>query len=276
MKINVWVGFALLILLLIVLSYIQFRQKQHQEYFGQGAFTPSGQGASVEYYVIHDRTNQERTKNIETQEAKLGKPIVIFDAIMGKDLDLNNLSVFDPNLHIIKPNRNNVIGCYLSHFMLIKSLLPENSGRYESSGEFLRQNTDDDVGIGRILNKTQGYTMIFENDFEIVTDDLDHQIQHILQIIDKDFDLLYLGNLSEVHSHLYKENIYDIQESVTGTHAYLVNHRNIQKIYNVLLSMDEAIDWKFSNSIQKKELQGLVIYPTLVNQNGMNSTIGNT
>ena len=29
--------------------------------------------------------------------------------------------------------------------------LPENSGRYESSGEFLRQNKDDDVGIGRIL-----------------------------------------------------------------------------------------------------------------------------
>jgi GR25 family glycosyltransferase involved in LPS biosynthesis len=198
--------------------------------------------------VIHDRTNQERTKNIEKQEAKLGKPIIIFDAIMGKDLDLNNLSMFDPNLYIIKPNRNNVIGCYLSHFMLIKSL----------------------------LNKTQGYTMIFENDFEIVTDDLDHKIQHILQIIDKDFDLLYLGNLPEVHSHLYKENIYDVQESIIGNHAYLVNHRNIQKIYNVLLSMDESIDWKFSNSMQKKELQGLAIYPTLVNQNGMNSTIGYT
>jgi hypothetical protein len=31
--------------------------------------------------------------------------------------------------------------------------MPENSGRNESSGEFLRQNTDDDVGIGRILEK---------------------------------------------------------------------------------------------------------------------------
>ena len=39
----------------------------------------------ITYYVIHERSNQERTQNIKVQEAKLGKPIHIFDAIMGKD-----------------------------------------------------------------------------------------------------------------------------------------------------------------------------------------------
>ena len=201
----------------------------------------------ITYYVIHERSNQERTKNIEMQEAKLGKPIHIFDAIMGKDLDTNQLSMFDEKLQNKKKGqRNNVIGCYLSHFMLIKSL----------------------------LGHTDGYTIIFENDFKIVTDNLDKQIQHILQIIDKDFDLLYFGNLNDSHSQLYKENIYDIKDVITGNHAYLINNRNIQKIYNVLLTMDEAVDWKYSNSMQKNELRGFAIYPVLVVQNGMESTIG--
>jgi len=203
--------------------------------------------SDITYYVIHDRTNQERTKNIEIQEAKLGKPIHIFDAIMGKDLDMNQLSMFDHKLQNNKKGqRSNVIGCYLSHFMLIKSL----------------------------LDKPQGYTIIFENDFHILKDDLDAQIQHILHIIDKDFDLLYFGNLNDSHSQLYKENIYDIKDVITGNHAYLINNRNIQKIYNVLLTMDEAVDWKYSNSMQKNELKGFAIYPTLVVQNGMESTIG--
>jgi len=203
--------------------------------------------SDITYYVIHERSNQERTKNIELQQAKLGKPIHIFDAIMGKDMDTNQLSRFDEKLHNMKKGqRPNVIGCYLSHFMLIKSL----------------------------LNRTEGYTIIFENDFKIVTDNLDKQIQHILQIIDKDFDLLYFGNLNDSHSQLYKENIYDIKDVITGNHAYLINNRNIQKIYNVLLTMDEAVDWKYSNSMQKNELRGFAIYPVLVVQNGMESTIG--
>jgi len=203
--------------------------------------------SDITYYVIHDRTNQERTKNIEIQEAKLGKPIHIFDAIMGKEVDINRLSTFDSQLqNRQKVQRPNVIGCYLSHFMLIKSL----------------------------LGRTQGYTMIFENDFHILTDDLDEQIQHVLQIFDKDFDLLYFGNLNDSHSQHYKENIYDIKDVITGNHAYVINNRNIQKIYNVLLTMDEAVDWKYSNSMQKNELQGFAIYPVLVVQNGMESTIG--
>ena len=201
----------------------------------------------ITYYVIHERSNQERTKNIEEQEKKLGKPIRIFDAIMGKDLDINQLSKFDEKLQNKKKGqRNNVIGCYLSHFMLVKSL----------------------------LNHTEGYTVIFENDFKIVTENLDEQIQHTLKIIDKDFDLLYFGNLNDSHSQLYKENIYDIKDVITGNHAYLINNRNIQKIYNVLLTMDEAVDWKYSNSMQKNELRGFAIYPILVVQNGMESTIG--
>ena len=50
------------ILLLIVLSYIQFRQKHYQESF----VTPT----DIQYYVIHDPLNQEREKNIQKQETK--------------------------------------------------------------------------------------------------------------------------------------------------------------------------------------------------------------
>ena len=39
--------------------------------------------------------------------------------------------------------------------------LPENSGRYESSGEFLRHSTDDDEGIGRTMKASTLYVCFF-------------------------------------------------------------------------------------------------------------------
>jgi GR25 family glycosyltransferase involved in LPS biosynthesis len=51
-----------------------------------------------------------------------------------------------------------------------------------------------------------------------------------------------------------------------GTHAYLINNKNAKKIYNKLLNMDLAIDNKFKKLIDDKELNGLTIYPILVDQ----------
>ena len=140
------------------------------------------------------------------------------------------------------------IGCYLSHLMLIKSL----------------------------LNINTGYTVIFEDDFKIIDNNLDLKINDILSSIDIDFDILYLGNLNNNHSNLYKNNIYyiNLQQPLWGTHAYLINNKNIKKIYNSLLNMDKAIDNKIKENFDNKILNGLVIYPNLVNQNEIfNSTI---
>lgn len=207
----------------------------------------------IEYYVIHHRPNKEREFNVNEQQQKLGKHIHIFDAIMGKDLDMNHLQQFDerlqPNYKIQTSNVENVHGCYLSHFMLIKQLM--DSG------------------------KQDGYTVIFEDDVNILDVHLDKSLQHILSIIQTDFDILYLGNLSENHGVNYAENVYEFDTSgfLYGTHGYLVNNKHLSNIYESLLNLNEAIDYKYYNAIVSNELKSLVIYPVLVEQNGSPSIL---
>ena len=194
----------------------------------------------IDYYVIHMEKNKERIPNINENQNKLNQEIKIFDAVVGKNVDLNNLAIYDINL---KNNFNYTyigeIGCYLSHLMLIK-----------------------------LINKNTGYTVIFEDDFKILSDDLHSDIIHNLDIIDNNFDILVLGNLNNNHSSLYKENIYTIDyfEFLWGTHAYVINNKNAKKIYNALLNMDAAIDNKYKKLFDDKILNSYVLYPILVDQ----------
>ena len=65
------------------------------------------------------------------------------------------------------------------------------------------------------------------------------------------------------------DNIYTINKDINlwGTHAYLINNKNINKIYESLLNIDCPIDRKFKNNIINNILIGYVIYPILVDQN---------
>lgn len=250
MKINVWAYFALLILLLIVLSYIQNWQTHYQEHF----VTPT----DIQYYVIHDPLNQEREKNIILQETKLGKPIRRFDAVMGNKVDLNDLSIFDPKLQNKYNNQNkNEYGCYLSHFMLIKYLSEQLS------------------------SLDRGYTVIFEDDFQIMTDDLEQKIQHAWSIIedDKPVDLLFLGHLDTFVGPSYKENLFEVDLQNTrdfaGTHGYVLRNQSIPKIMESLYVIDNPIDHKFGKLFHDGQLHALLMNPTIVDQTPkIVSTIG--
>ena len=61
----------------------------------------------------------------------------------------------------------------------------------------------------------------------------------------------------------YKGNIYyiDYKKNLFGTYGYLVNNKNIIKIYNNLLIVNDIIDIKY------RKLNNLVLYPIIVNQN---------
>ena len=212
----------------------------------------------LEYYVIHHRPNKEREINVNLQQQILGKPIHIFDAIMGKDLDMNHLQAqlhtFDDrlqsNYRVPTNNAANVHGCYLSHFMLIKQLMNEN--------------------------KQGGYTVVFEDDFKLLDDHLDDSLRHILRIVaHKDFDMVYLGNLSGNHGENIAENVFEVDLAgfLYGTHAYLINNHKLSKIYESLLNLNEAIDMKYHYAVNSRELNALVVYPVLVEQNGSPSMI---
>lgn len=197
---------------------------------------------NIEYHVIHLKHHRERLMNIQNNRKKLGKDIDIFNAVVGKDVDLDNLQVYDPLLR----NQFNhdfigEIGCYLSHMMLIKSL----------------------------FNSINNYAVIFEDDFYILEEDLHSKIVYYLkELEDEDFDILILGNFTNNKCTLFKSDIYTINpnEHMWGTHAYLIKNTNARKIYNLLLTMSLAIDNKFKTLLDMNLLKGYVVYPVLVDQ----------
>jgi len=213
----------------------------------------------IDYHVILMSSNLERSENIVKMKKKIDKNIKHFEAIMGADLlnnnqlDINKIIKYDNKINFSFSYKYiNEVGCYLSHFVLIKSL----------------------------LDSPYDYTVIFEDDFYILNDNFNEQLNKILDSIDIDFDLLYLGNFTNSaepynYGNNYKNNIYYINKNndLYGTHAYVINNKKIKKIYNYLLDFNLAIDNKYKYLIDNNLLIGLVIYPILVIQNNLHSTI---
>ena len=224
----------LLIVLLICLLYKDVKYKTQENFVNN---------LNINYYVIHIKnSNNNKYDNIIKNEKILKKKINIYDAVVGKNIDLNNFSNIDSNITFIY-NYNYIgeIGCYLCHMLLIKSL----------------------------INSDSKYTVIFEDDLEILDENLDDKINKIISDLDDNFDMIYLGNLNNNHYEKIKDNIYTINktESLWGTHAYIINNKNAKKIYDSLLNIDVAIDNKFKNNINNDMLKAYVIYPILVDQN---------
>lgn len=239
--------FLLIILFLIYFLFTTKETFENNDYF-------------IDYHVIHILGNIDRLKNIEIMEKKLGRKINLFQAIKGSDIDIEKIKKYDNNLkyNFIYSYKNEV-GCYLSHLLLIKSL----------------------------INTKYKYSIIFEDDFKITKDNYHWDIVEILNNVNKpcteendkrcDFDILFLGNLNNNHGDKHHHNIYKINDKqyLWGTHAYIINNSSIDKIYNNLLILDLAIDNKFKNLIDNKNLNGLVIYPIVIDVINDISTIRN-
>jgi hypothetical protein len=65
----------------------------------------------------------------------------------------------------------------------------------------------------------------------------------------------------------------DKNQHLWGTHAYLVNNRSADKIYKSLLTMNKQIDNQYKDLIDAGILKGYVIYPIIVDQAKISSTI---
>ena len=226
-----------ILLLLCSMVLLLFWETKYQEGMEMDTF--------IDYYVIHMRSNEQRMKNILSQEHTLGHTIHVFDAVVGKNVDVNHLNEFDPQL---RNNMNykyvNELGCYLSHFMLVKSLVDNHID--------------------------QGYTVIFEDDFLIKQPNLhDHIVQSIqdLKHGNEHMDMLFLGNCSSHQGKLYKKDIYYANKTMDlmCTHAYVINNQSAVKLYQLLLDMDTVIDNKYS-VLKNGTLDVFLITPTVVDQ----------
>jgi GR25 family glycosyltransferase involved in LPS biosynthesis len=197
----------------------------------------------VDVYVVTLK-NPERLLNIALQEKKFNIPIKIIDALYGPNIDTNELlknGDLLPEFNNDKISRKKEIGCYQSH-KIIYDLISKN--------------------------KTKKYTLVLEDDFNVMNDNFREVFENILKNInDLDFDIIFLGNTFDNIGTQYKENIYyiDKNKKTIGTFAYIINNKNIDKIINLTKLINEPIDIKLNNLIVSGLLNAYVINPNIIN-----------
>jgi len=202
---------------------------------------------NISYNVIHiKKDNDLRYNQIIEMENKLGRKINFFDGINGKNIDFKKLNVFDDNITFDFNYRYvGEVGCYLSHFMLIK----------------------------QCIDSPYKYSVIFEDDF-VISDLIFHDnLKKILDKINIDFDMLYLGNITENRGEKLIDNIYypNKNQQILGTHGYLIKNSNASKILKALYNINMPIDHKFRTEFLKNNINVLMLYPSIV---VANNTIG--
>lgn len=216
--------------------------------------------SNIHYYLIHCHEHKERQKHIKKIYSILKKPINIFNGIYTKNIDINTINIqsylqnFDYNLKI-KENFNfslsGQIGCYLSHHILLKHILLSNKD----------------------LNN-HSYSVIFEDDVIWNKNNINLHFE-ITKIINNflklnlDWDIVFLGNLNNNYGKLLKDNIYYLNSRIHcfGTHALLLNNKNINKIYCFNCLIRNEIDSHYKFLIDNNKLKGFVIYPPICLQN---------
>lgn len=204
---------------------------------------------NIKMYVISLR-HEDRLKNIEKQQQKIDIDIEIFDAVKGDKLNIDKLmddGVISREWKNGPVYKKREIGCYLSHLNIYKKIL---------------------------THQLTGYTIIFEDDFNITTDNFMNDVKKAINVTKGDFDILFLGNHNSNHGELYSDNIYYVnkEETLIGTYCYIVNNKKIEKIIKETENIDTAIDIKLNN-LSKGKLNILVIYPTIVSQGAETSNI---
>ena len=210
----------------------------------------------IEYYVITLK-NIDRIKNIKGQEENINININIFEAIKGvliNQEELINNNILDPIFKYPTIKRSNEIGCYMSHLTLLKKIKNNN------------------------INQSN-YSVILEDDFEIINSDFQMIINDALLQIPDNFDILFLGYpviIDESTNLNYSTNLYEFnnKNNIYGAYAYLINNNNIDKIVENIEYIDMPIDIKYQELGYKSKLNIFFINPKIIDTNlGFASTI---
>jgi GR25 family glycosyltransferase involved in LPS biosynthesis len=224
---------------------------------------------SIQYYVIHVKTNTFREQNIIDQQETLGQPILVFDAVDGVSFKgVRNIEDFlrkeyDPRIiddYSPRKKHINEIACYMSHAMLVRSIANGNDSSMTAAD----------------------YTVIFEDDFQILGgSNLHAKVQRILRIMereDPDFDMIFLGTVNSGRGVSLTDDIYHFNTSpgliVYGAHGYVINNKNAKKIYGEMIEIKDVVDVQYFNAMRKGRLRGYVVEPMLVRQ--QNEKFGTT
>ena len=115
-------------------------------------------------------------------------------------------------------------------------------------------------------HKNTEYSVIFEDDF-VVQPGFHSKVEKIIQDAG-DFDILYLGNLDGNHAERVKDDVYKVDTTryLTGMHCYVVKNENAWNITSKL-EYKKAIDLELPDLIKTGDVNGLVVWPSIVGQN---------
>ena len=213
---------------------------------------------TLDMYVI-TLGKEERLENIKNQQNKIINKIEIYNGVIGLNLDKNELiknNILSENYNLSKNDNHSKreIGCYLSHLNIYKKIKENNK---------------------------KGYTIIFEDDFLINSDNF---IDEIKKAIDKlndkniDFDFLFLGNTTNNYGVNIVDNLYniDVNNNLWGLYGYIINNKNIDKIFDNLNKIVKPIDNAIQDLSYNKIFNTIIIYPHLINhESNFNSTVNN-
>jgi len=207
---------------------------------------------NIDCYIIHLDRSKDRISNIKKQQTKTNLNIKYFSAVDSKKLNKVKLikeKILDPKY--AKISRVEHYGCFLSHVNVIKKIA--NNYKNKSKAK---------------------YTLVLEDDFNIIDNDFDNKLLKIIKDIEKikyNFDIIFIGNKGDnkIYDKNIINNIYTIPEgnyNVTAE-SYIVNNKNASKIAKLLNYINVPIDFKFRDLRNNKSINCLIIKPLLVNQN---------
>jgi GR25 family glycosyltransferase involved in LPS biosynthesis len=204
-------------------------------------------------YVIHLKKSTDRVKHIEDQAKKTKFHFDYFNAIDAKTLNKEKLikeGIVDPSY--ANNSRVEHYACFLSHYNLLKDI----SEKYEK---------------GQIKSN---YSIIFEDDF-IINNDFDKKVIDIINKMNSDFDIIFLGNVDLRQDKQIIDNIYTITDHNVTAEGYLIKNKNISRFLPLIKYINVPYDFKYWMLRRDKRILNYIIYPSLVFQNkNFESTIG--
>jgi GR25 family glycosyltransferase involved in LPS biosynthesis len=226
---------VVVIVLLLICLAILFRPRRHHL-------------LSMDYYVIHLDRAKNRMSNIHTQQKKLGQKLKIVKAIDAETIPdeftevetQHNISI--PTLWGSKAE----LACYLSHLTLLKQ------------------------------KHTTKYVLVFEDDFDVSVSNFDSNVNSLLVDLEQaneQFDILYLGNLTDYQGEPVPKNklctrVSKSEMACWGAHAYVVRTESLEKLTRHLSTITESYDGKLQTLAYEGQIKSLALKTNWVTQFG--------
>lgn len=252
-----WMLIVFVILFFLFIIYKYFASRFVSSF--RHIFEPLSNSPTMDYYVI-TASQPDRLRNIDIQTEKLMKDITKVDAVVGNKIDLDDLikrQVLTSNIYNnegdmftrVFEKRKNEVGCYLSHLKT-----------YDL--------------IRNAKNENNSYSVVFEDDFELMPDFSTILERTLLKLEyeDFDFDMLFLGISGNTGDKVI-DNVYYIAPGSFGAYGYVISNKNIDRIIEKMKFIDNIVDVQIFSKGAKKELTTIRLSPVIVNAGAFETTI---